>query len=172
MRRIYVESMRRWLILCFALFAATCHVQAAENDSYYIGATYGADIHASPTSDSRMVGHLDRLTNVNILQRIRGWAEIESGSPKLRGWVIEGAVRQRYQPSSSQKARSSFFSGFARWFGGNEPQQQTAVLGVRGLEEGDATGTASNPQAVQWMESLNVSQDEVNRFIRDGKLNP
>lgn len=171
-RRIYVETMRSWLILCIALFAAAYPAGAAENGAHYIGATYGADVHASPVSGSKVITHLDRLTDVTVLQRIRGWAEIETSRPSVRGWVIEGTVRQRYQPSTAQKARSSFFASFARMFGGNEPQQQTAVLGVRGLEEGNATGTASNPQAVRWMESLHVSQQEVDRFIRDGRLNP
>lgn len=172
MRRIYGEFMRRWLILCIAMFAAS-YAGAAESGSHYIGATYGADIHASPASYSQVIGHLDRLTDVQVLQRTRGWAEIEVSQPKIRGWVVEGTVRKRYEPSNAQKARSSFFASFARWFGSDDPQQQqTAVLGVRGLEEGSATGTARNLQAVQWMESLHVSQDEVDRFIRDGRLNP
>lgn len=171
-RRIYVETMRSWLIFCIVLFAAASSAGAAESSSHYIGATYGADVHLSPVSGSKVVAHLDRLTDVTVLQRIRGWAEIETSRPSVKGWVIEGTVRQRYQPSSAQKTRSSFFASFARWFGDNEPQQQTAVLGVRGLEEGDATGTARNTQAVRWMDNLHVSQQEVDRFIRDGRLNP
>jgi len=165
--------MRIWLTLCLLLVAGATGAQAADNGSY-IGASQGVDVHSSPSTGAQVTGHLDRLTDVKVLQRTRGWAEIEVAQPKyLRGWVIEGAVRQRYQPSSSQRAKSSFFSSFARLFGGNEPQQQTAVLGVRGLdEEGNATGTARNARAVQWMESLRVSQDEVDRFVREGRLNP
>ena len=156
------------------LLSAAAQAVAAESGSHYIGATRGTDVHSSPSTSASVLTHLDRLTDVKVLKRQRGWAEIEVSQPKrLQGWVIEGAVRQRYQPSRTQKAKSSFFSSFARLFGGNEPQQQTAVLGVRGLdEEGNATGSARNMKAVKWMEGLNVSQDEVNRFIRDGRLNP
>lgn len=170
-----LNIMRSWLILGAIICFACSPASAAENGSYYIGATRGADVHASPSTSARVVTHLDRLTDVRVLQRQRGWAEVEVAQPgKVRGWVIEGAVRQRYQPTQTQKAKSSFFSSFARLFGGGEPQQQqTAVLGVRGLdEEGNATGSARNMKAVQWMEGLNVSQDEVNRFIREGRLNP
>jgi len=167
--------MRICLTLCLLLVAGATGAVAADNGSYYIGSTQGVDVHSSPSTSGQVSGHLDRLTDVKVLQRTRGWAEIEVSQPRyLRGWVIEGAVRQRYQPSTSQKAKSSFFSSFARMFGGNEPQQQqTAVLGVRGLdEESNAAGEARNTKAVQWMESLNVSQDEVDRFVRDGRLNP
>ena len=58
-----------------------------------------------------------------------------------------------------------------------EPTQKTAVLGVRGLED---SGTASAEMAatekanriVEWMDTLNVPDEEVAFFIDEGDLNP
>ena len=159
-------------LLCCLLGAA--HAPAAE-DGYYIGAYHGIDVKQSPSDESATVAHLERLRSVRIDERERSWARIETvNPPHVGGWVPEGALRQRYVPPETHRASSSFFSGLAALFGGGgETDTKTAVLGVRGLENEGALGDRVAPaEAVQWVETLHVSDKEVADFVRQGGLNP
>lgn len=170
MRRIPV-------LIAILLLAGTA--QAAESE-YYIGPRAGADVFGAPSTQAAKVAHLDRLTAVRIDKKLHTWWHIITihQTPVVRGWVAAGVVRQRYQPSTASRKRSSFFSGFASLFGyGNDSSTETtAVLGVRGFEEEKgataAAGGRNATAAVQWMETLHVSPQEEDAFIREGDLNP
>jgi hypothetical protein len=162
-------------LFCLCLLAAPAMAAEAE---YYIGPRDGADIYNRPDSRADKIAHLKRLTVVRVVDKQRTWWRIESSgiSPSVRGWVTAGAIRQRYQPSTASRKSSSFFSGFASMFGYGRTSnnEKTAVLGVRGLDEETTAraGGRGNTSAVKWMDTLSVSQKEVDKFIRDGDLNP
>ncbi|HKI61507.1 MAG TPA: SH3 domain-containing protein [Mariprofundaceae bacterium] len=160
------------LILVCSLFPAA----AMAADSYYIGLRDGVDVRDRPAAQASVLGHLPRLTDVRLIKTDRAWSKISSlhVSRPLTGWVPSGAVRKRYQPSAAQKSSNSFFSGFSSWFNRDTTGgQQTAVLGVRGLDEeaGASTGQASEA-GVAWMEKLGVSNSDVAAFVEQGGLNP
>lgn len=169
--------LRTLALITFLLLAAT--VQAAETE-YYIGPRSGADIYERPSTQAKKIAHLDRLTSIKITSKQRTWWKIETvgRKPVVRGWITAGEVRKRYQPSVATHKSSSFFSGFASMFGHGRDtsSEKTAVLGVRGLDE-ETTAKAGNrnrgnTSAVRWMEGLHVSQQDVDKFIREGDLNP
>ncbi len=164
------------MLACLGMLFAGA-AAAADSMHPYIGASRGADVHAKPARSSPVLGHLERLTEVRVLEQRRGWGRIETiraieGRP-LRGWVLSGQIRRPYQPKRSERAKSSFLAAFSSWFGNDEPERKTAVLGVRGLEdEGANTMGARNMKAVRWMDRLAVDEAEIARFIREGRLNP
>lgn len=181
--RNYIGGMRirpvTLLLLAFGLiFIAVSPLQAADSESYYIGSRSGADVHAYPRNSAENLGHLERMTDITVLEKRRGWWKVETIDiePKVTGWVYESTVNQRYQPEKeSSSGSSSFFSGFSSLFRSSEPQQKTAVLGVRGLEEEGGATTKANAQArkaVKWMDSLVIKNRDVASFIKEGDLNP
>lgn len=145
-------------------------------EGYYIGSKDGVDLLKEPNAAAAVAGHLDRLTDVKVIQKKRAWWKVDSLniSPKKSGWVPSGAVRKRYQRTAIKKASNSFFSGLSSFFHREDSgSQKTAVLGVRGLdEEGNAAGGRANTEAVKWMEGLQVSDADIDRFVEQGRLNP
>ena len=149
---------------------------AASAGEYYIGPRTGADLLQSPRSSAEVLQHLPRLTDITVIKKRRSWWKIEISEHReapLTGWIAAGAIRKRYQPKRTVSAFasniSSFFSMFRR-----PPKQQTAVLGVRGLEDEAKLGKANKASVniVKWMESLHVSNTEVSKFVHEGDLNP
>ncbi|MFQ5581973.1 MAG: SH3 domain-containing protein [Mariprofundaceae bacterium] len=171
----------RPLILLIALgtLFAPAFATAGE-ESYYIGARNGVDVLDAPRTSAKALGRLERMADVKVLQKRRAWWKVEAlgDESELLGWVREGAVRKRYQPGVRKKVTSSAFAAFTSLFSRSAPQQQTAVLGVRGLEDegGDATASQQTQQSakemVQWMEGLKVEEQEVADFVQEGDLNP
>jgi len=158
------------LLLLFAIPAT------ATEGSYYIGPRDGVDLRLRPDVKAKVSGHIDSKTAVEVINRERNWTKIVTIGRGIKGWVPAGAVRKSSSVKKSSSS-SSFFSSFTSLFRSSEPQQKTAVLGVRGLEGGD--GDAANKKAsgeavriVEWMDTLNVSQSEITAFVEEGDLKP
>jgi len=150
---------------------------AALAGEFYIGPRTGADLLQSPRSSAEVIQHLPRLTDVTVLKKRRSWWKIETSADRsspVTGWVSAGAVRERYQPKRTVSAFASNISSFFSMFRRPPTGQQTAVLGVRGLEDEAKLGKVNKASlnAVKWMESLRVGNAEVSKFVREGDLNP
>ncbi|MDX8402413.1 MAG: hypothetical protein R8K47_07275, partial [Mariprofundaceae bacterium] len=62
---------------------------------------------------------------------------------------------------------------FAAIFGNEEPPRKTAVLGARGLEdEGGRTQGAKDMRSLRQVERIAIPPEDVERFVREGRLNP
>jgi len=143
---------------------------------YYIGPRAGADLLQAPRSSADVIQHLPRLTDITVIKKRRSWWKVEVSAgldSPVTGWLSAGAIRKQYQPKRTVSAFasniSSFFSMFRR-----PAKQQTAVLGVRGLEDEAKLGkaTKASMNVVKWMEGLRVNNAEVAKFVREGDLNP
>jgi len=149
---------------------------ATAASDYYIGFRAGVDVLEKPNSSAQIIQHLPRLTDVEMIEKRRTWQKIKvtiSKNKSLQGWVPVGAIRKRYQSKntpSSPSAMSSFFGFFTP----KNTERKTAVLGVRGLGSEANLGKASQSsiQVVSQMEALQVSPQDVSKFVRDGDLNP
>ncbi|HKI60448.1 MAG TPA: hypothetical protein VKA23_05390 [Mariprofundaceae bacterium] len=159
------------LLLLFAIPAS------AAEETYYIGPEKGVDLRLRPENRAAVSGHFDHKTEVKILKRDRNWAKVQTlDYTAIRGWVPAGAVRK----SSTQSTRSSspsFLSSFTSLFRSSDPEQKTAVLGVRGLDSGDGSVTDKKAgkkalKIVEWMDTLNVPDGEVTAFVKEGDLKP
>lgn len=150
---------------------------------YYISPSKGADVYSSYKSSPKKIARLPYNTDVHVIEKKRGWWKIETitHEPAVSGWVFESVVLQRTAPkvktrtARRESSSSSFLSSFSSLFRSSPQQQETAVLGVRGLEEeGASTEKASKEakDAVKWMDTLAISHDDVAAFIREGNLKP
>jgi len=170
----YIDTMRLLISLLLLMLMATPAIAAG--GSYYIGPDDGVDLRLAPRNRAAVSGHLDSKTAVEIIKRDRNWAKVMTTDHKgIKGWVPAGAVRKNVSKASSGSS-SSFFSSFTSIFRSSPTNQKTAVLGVRGLESGDGQdntkASAQSIQIVEWMDTLNVPQDEVASFIKEGELKP
>ncbi|MDQ6957488.1 MAG: hypothetical protein Q9M24_00065 [Mariprofundaceae bacterium] len=149
----------------------------ASAGEYYIGPRAGADLLQAPRSSADVIQHLPRLTNITVIRKRRSWwkAEVSTdhGSP-ITGWISAGAIRKQYQPKRATSALASSISSFFSMFRRPPTGKQTAVLGVRGLENEAKLGKANkvSMNTVKWMEGLRVGNTEVSKFVREGDLNP
>jgi len=149
----------------------------ASAGEYYIGPRARADLLRAPRSGADVIRHLPRLTDIIVIRKRRSWwkaeVSIDHGSP-VTGWISTGALRKQYQPKRTTSAFSSGISSFFSMFRRSPAGQQTAVLGVRGLENEAKLGKANKASinAVKWMEGLRVGNAEVSGFVREGDLNP
>jgi len=169
------------VLLAFSLFATP--VWAVDDSQYYIGSRGGADLLIDPNIHADVVTHLPRMTSIRVLDEKRTWSKIQlmESDGKIQGWVPAGTVVKRYNPETAQNKKPAMFSGFSSWFHRDEVNhQKTAVLGVRGLED-EGEEQAGPEQAgkkmpilndAEWVESLQVSDQDVEVFIHRGDLNP
>ncbi len=166
----------RLVVAALLPLAAIHPALAAGSQQPYVFASHGADLHAAPDDASPVIAHLDRLTEVSILRKQRGWLRVRAAGNAQGGrigWLREGQVRKPWQPGRAQRARHSLLGAFASLFGGNNAPGKTAVLGVRGLEdEGSGAQGQRDMAGVQWMERIAITPEETRRFVREGKLNP
>jgi len=165
-------------LLIALLLAGFTLTADADEAIHYVGVRAGADLFASPSVRSTVVTHLPFETRLTVLERRNPWWLVDSGTGpnRVHGWILEGAVRQHLEQSTTERSRSSFFSRFASWFRSDHvDQRQTAVLGVRGLDQGGSQASgpvAVNFEAVDWMDKLTVDRSEIDAFIAEGELKP
>ncbi len=175
-REFYIDVMR--ILISISLLLLFAIPAAAAGNNYYIGPQDGVDLRLAPRNKAAVSGHLSYKTEVAIINRERNWTKIQTlGHNAIKGWVPAGAIRKSSRPTSSRSSSSSFFSSFTSMFRSSDPEQKTAVLGVRGLEGGDGKAAdskagAKSVQIVEWMDTLNVPENEVASFIKEGHLKP
>ena len=168
--------MRLLISITFLLFFAIPATAAEGN--YYIGPQDGVDLRLAPRNKAAVSGHIPHKTEVAIIKRDRNWTKIQTlGHNGIKGWIPAGAIRKNNNTKSARSSSSSFFSSFTSMFRSSNPEQKTAVLGVRGLEGGDGKAAnskagAQSVQIVEWMDTLDVSESDVATFIKDGHLKP
>jgi len=147
---------------------------ACSEDAYYIGPRVGVDMLKSPHLHAKVIHHLPRLMDVSVITKRRSWWKIKVmvDNISMQGWVPQGAIRKRYQAKS--KAASSAMTSFFNLFRRAPSKRETAVLGVRGLDNEAKLSKANQAsvEAVRWMEKLQVSDQAVSDFIQAGDLNP
>jgi len=169
------EQTLRSHFVCFALSVVSLFLLFSfpAFAGSYVGAGSGADLFEAPAASSRVVAHLPRLAAIEVLGRERNWLQVKSG--QFTGWLPEGMVREGGVSSAPAAKSTSLFGKVMGAIRPNAPtDKRTAVLGVRGLEEGPAASTAAPEDlaGVQWMEERSAAPAEVQQFVADGTLNP
>jgi len=149
----------------------------ASAGEYYIGPRAGADLLQAPRSSADVIQHLPRLTDITVIKKRRSWWKVKVSAgleSPVTGWISAGAIRKQYQPKRTVSAFASNISSFFSMFRRPPTRQQTAVLGVRGLEDEAKLGKVNKASmnTVKWMEGLRVGNAEVSKFVREGDLNP
>jgi len=170
-------------LLGILIFTCLLPFPAWASDQFYIGARGGIDLVDEPKTQAKVITHLPRMSDVQFVRNQRAWTKVRAvyEQATVEGWVPAGAVRKRYNAQAAKSASTGFFSGFSSLFHRDETaHSKTAVLGVRGFENeaGGKTTTDEAQQAMSisqnaaWVESLQVSDQDVSAFIKQGDLNP
>ena len=97
-------------------------------------------------------------------------------APVEDGLLLAGAN----QPQAQAPARPEmdFWSSFRRVFSSPEPQyedrgpQRTEVSGVRGVDQEAKMNEKYNWKAVRQMEQFTVTEPQMFKFLKDGKVGP
>jgi hypothetical protein len=154
--------MRNLIALCLLL---GCMPAAWAGDVAYT--VRPTELKAKPYSDAQTLTTLPPRSQVEVLNRQKGWTQVRS--PSFSGWV--NMLSLRYE-ASGQKKRGD--SGLAALFNvaSTGRSGSTVTTGIRGLSEENLKNAKPNPQALQAAKRYAVNRTEAQRFAAEGPLHP
>ena len=155
MKNIYLYALLILAIMTnIALGAETVYVSSKQLKIYK---------EAKFTSD--LIGTLKKDDALDVIQRKGVWLQIER--PPLKGWV------PKYSTTATKpyKKKISIFSRIKNFFRHDSNRDRVALVsttgGIRGLSEGEEDSSGKKDfAAVENMEGLKVSPEEVDKFIQ------
>jgi hypothetical protein len=128
-------------------------------------------LRAAPSITAETLGTLGPDTAVSVEESRGLWLRVSpAGGGDSRGWVRRfdvrtGAPEERESAAGALGGLGRLFSG-----GGQQEEQVTATIGVRGLDAADLQGARPDPAALQVMERYRASADEAARLAREAGL--
>ena len=115
------------------------------------------EVKKEPFSDADTVGTLAEKSQVKVLARQGGWAQIESGA--LSGWVRMLSIRMNSSQSSFVSGLKSLFSVARTGSSGT-----TVTTGVRGLDKEQIQNAKPNPEELKRLAGFSASKGDAERF--------
>ncbi len=115
------------------------------------------DVKKEPFTDAETVGTLAEKSQVKVLGRQGGWAQIESGA--LAGWVRLLAIRMNSGQSSFTSGLKSLFSVARTGSSGT-----TVTTGVRGLDREQIQNAKPNPEELKKLAGFTATKGDAEQF--------
>ncbi|HUL93608.1 MAG TPA: SH3 domain-containing protein [Burkholderiales bacterium] len=115
------------------------------------------DVKKEPYSDAETVGTLAEKSQVKVLARQGGWAQIDSGT--LAGWVRMLSIRMNSGQSGFASGLKSLFSVARTGSSGT-----TVTTGVRGLDKEQIQNAKPNPEELKKLAGFAASRGEAEKF--------
>jgi hypothetical protein len=115
------------------------------------------DVKKEPFSDAETVGTLAEKSQVKVLGRQGGWAQIESGA--LAGWVRMLSIRMNSGQSSIVSGLKSLFSVARTGSSGT-----TVTTGVRGLDKEQIQNAKPNPEELKKLAAFAATRGDAEQF--------
>lgn len=115
------------------------------------------DVKKEPFTDAETVGTLAEKSQVKVLGRQGGWAQIESGA--LAGWVRLLSIRMNSGQSSFTSGLKSLFSVARTGSSGT-----TVTTGVRGLDKEQIQNAKPNPEELKKLAGFAVTRGDAEQF--------
>lgn len=145
-----------------------------------------AYLMAGPGADYRVICKITRSEPLTVLSRQGDWFRVRRANG-MTGWLNRVALAPedcaRYADSGAETTpgpsttgkndspRGGFLDSIRTGFKGGKDDTLTASAGGRGIiTEDDSTTYARDWWAVQFMESIVITDDELDRFIVSGGL--
>lgn len=119
------------------------------------------EVKKEPFSDAETVGTLAERSQVKVLGRQGGWAQIESGA--LAGWVRMLSIRMNSGQSGIVSGLKSLFSVARTGSSGT-----TVTTGVRGLDKEQIQNAKPNPEELKKLAGFAASRGDAERFAAGG----
>jgi hypothetical protein len=115
------------------------------------------EVKKEPFSDAETVGTLAEKSQVKVLGRQGGWAQIESGL--VAGWVRMLSIRMNSGQSSVVSGLKSLFSVARTGSSGT-----TVTTGVRGLDKEQIQNAKPNPEELKKLAGFAASKGDAEQF--------
>jgi len=119
-----------------------------------------AEVKKEPFSDAETVGTLAEKSQVKVLGRQGGWAQIESGA--LTGWVRMLSIRMNSGQSSIVSGLKSLFSVARTGSSGT-----TVTTGVRGLDKEQIQNAKPNPEELKKLAGFAATKADAERLAAE-----
>ena len=154
--------MTRYFLLLLFLLTGVLNGLHAEDVAYVSSKKTNIYKEANLNSDLMLV--LKQNDEVQVIEQQGVWMQIKF--TELSGWLSRYSV----SPGKPLKEKVSVFSRLKNFFDSDNKRARVTLVstagGLRGLteEESDATGK-TDFKAVATMESITVSEDEIDAFI-------
>lgn len=153
--------MGRFITTVFMLLLLLSSAQAA--DSMYVNSKK-IKLYQQPNYNSAVVTQLEKGDQLEVVQQQDKWIQVKHAT--LSGWV------PGYSLTSSKPAEESvsFFNRIKSFFMSDNKRSRVSTIstagGIRGLseEEGESAGQ-KDYEALQKMERMTVSDEEVEKFV-------
>lgn len=118
------------------------------------------EVKKEPFSDAETVGTLAEKSQVKVLSRQGGWAQIESGA--VAGWVRMLSIRMNSGQSSIVSGLKSLFSVARTGSSGT-----TVTTGVRGLDKEQIQNAKPNPEELKKLAGFAANRGDAERFAAE-----
>lgn len=118
------------------------------------------EVKKEPFSDAETVGTLAEKSQLKVLGRQSGWAQIESGA--LAGWVRMLSIRMNSGQSSIVSGLKSLFSVARTGSSGT-----TVTTGVRGLDREQIQNAKPNPEEVKKLAAFAATKVDAERMAAE-----
>jgi len=180
--------MRRWLTASvLGILLVVCLVPAWAADTIHIGIAE-AYMLDGPGTDYRLLCKITQAEPLTLLSWEGDWFFVERQNG-VAGWVnrvvLSASDSARYptsspggnsttvKPGGHNSSGGSFLDSIRTGFSGSRDDSLTASAGGRGIVSPDDSGSYSKDySAVDYMESIVISDGELNSFIMSGGLKP
>ena len=146
-----------WLTLILLLTAGTVFAQISANSNAWVSAD-SISLKSSAGFFASNVGVVAYGAQVSVLQVSGNWAQVRTqASPVVTGWISTGNLSSRRITGTGSGATASEVALAGKGFN-------------QEVEDAYRTGRTLNYADIDRTERLGVSDDELLRFLRDGRL--
>ncbi len=151
-----------YLILGALLLAS---VEARAETMYVKSPT--AELKSSTSANAQILAQFSRGTSLNVILKQGNWIQVQTGGKK--GWVYKFKLSPT-KPSGGDNLLAGLGGG------GASAREGSSAASIRGLSPtsekyaGRANIQPQHVEMVKHMESMKVSQNQVQEFLKAGKL--
>jgi hypothetical protein len=154
--------MKIYYLITLFMVAGFFH-SVSNAETVYISSKQ-AKIYQEGNFSSQLVGKLKKSDSVEVVESKGIWIRVKNDN--LSGWVTKYSVTS----SPPIEIKVSIFARIKNFFRNENKRERIDLVstagGVRGLSEGeDGFDNSKNYEAVEQMESIVVSAEEVDQFI-------
>lgn len=128
-------------------------------------------LKSEPYLDSETISELEKGTAIEILSRKGGWYQIKS--TKESGWLKIYSVRLNKSVSAMEKSGDSGIEQAGNFLitGRSGSNSVSASTGIRGLDEENLNAAKPDSEAIEQLDRLTPTQDEISNFSHRRRLN-
>ncbi|GAK51576.1 SH3 type 3 domain protein [Candidatus Moduliflexus flocculans] len=157
------------IVVILALLAVCVSVASAEDAQTKMVQVKEAPVRQSPNFLGRILKTLSYGETVNVLEQQENWLRVAFGNPAVEGWMHNSSLSKKVVTLKTTSGEISVAPS------GNVSADDVVLAGkgFRNMEDEFKAGhAAANFAAVDRMEQVVISQGQMQKFLKDGALQP